>query len=162
MDLLGWAHLGAALAGLASGGAVLLMAKGTEAHRWMGRLYIASMVTINGTALMIYDLFGYFGPFHWAAMLSLLTIIMGMVPALRRRPKGGWVPLHAYWMAGSYVGLVAAAVSESSTRFLDYPFGASVITATAAVTVIGVLLTRWRVPLSIRALGRAERRPGAP
>ena len=46
------------------------------------------MVGLNVTALSIYRLTGVFGPFHWAALFSLATIVAGVVP-VRRRPNRG-------------------------------------------------------------------------
>lgn len=64
MDVLGVLHLGAAVGSLVSGGGVIMSRKGTRAHRRLGWTYVASMATLNVTALLIYDLFGGFGPFH--------------------------------------------------------------------------------------------------
>jgi len=152
MDLLGSTHLWAALLAMLAGAVVLLLRKGTLWHRRWGWLYVAAMATVIVTAFLIYDLFGTFGPFHVAALISLVTVTMGLLPALRRRPKGRWVPLHAYWMSGSYVGLIAAATSEIATRYLDWGFGATVMAATAVVTVVGVVSILALVPRAIRRM----------
>jgi uncharacterized membrane protein len=123
--VIGLVHLLAAVLALASGLLVLLTRKGKRRHRRLGWTYVGAMAAVNLTALMIYDLFGGFGPFHIAALVSGVTIIAGVIPAVRRRPARGWVEYHAHWMVWSYIGLVAAAVSEISTRFLDLPFGAT-------------------------------------
>ena len=52
------------------------------------------MLLLNATALLIYNLFGHFGPFHIAALVSLCTVVAGLWSALRHRP--GWVTRHAY------------------------------------------------------------------
>lgn len=67
----GQLHLAAALMALAAGGLMLRRPKGTRSHRRSGWLYVASMLTLNGTALLIYRLTGRFGPFHIAALVSL-------------------------------------------------------------------------------------------
>ena len=103
---------------------------------------------------MIYDLFGGVGPFHIAALISLVTLIGGTIPARRRRPPRGWLPWHAYWMSWSYVGLVAAAVAETATRYLDLPFGATAGTASLIVFIIGGIAIGVLVPT---ALGRQQR-----
>jgi uncharacterized membrane protein len=94
MSTLGWIHTAVALAALVTGAAVLLRSKGTGRHRQLGWTYVASMVLLNATALAIYRLTGSFGPFHVAALLSLATVIAGVVPAVRRRPAGTWVEYH--------------------------------------------------------------------
>lgn len=152
-DGLGLLHLFAALTALLAGFAVLVTRKGTRRHRRVGWLYVASMAAVNATALLIYDLFGGFGPFHVAALFSGLSVAGGLLPALRRRPRRRWIPVHAYWMAGSYVGLVAAAVSEAATRWLDLPFGRTVLVSSAVVVLAGLALMAIRLPTTLRRLG---------
>lgn len=89
MYVTGAVHLLFAIAALASGLFIVLRRKGTRTHRRVGRVYALSMIGLNVTALMIYRLTGTFGPFHVAALVSLLTIVGGVLPALRRRPRGG-------------------------------------------------------------------------
>ena len=141
MITLGWFHTTCALLALASGAAVLLRRKGTRSHRRLGWLYVASMLALNGTALMIYRLFGGFGPFHAAAIASLVTVIAGIVPAVRRRPAN-WVEHHYFWMTWSYVGLCAATVSEVATRTPGFRFWWAVLLGTVAVVAIGGRLIR--------------------
>jgi len=102
------------------------------------------MLAVNGTALMIYELFGHFGPFHWMALASLASVVAGYWPARRRR--AGWRARHAYYMTGSYVGLLAALVSEISTRIVAVPFFAAVALASFAVIGVGIWLMRRRIP----------------
>jgi uncharacterized membrane protein len=138
---LGWFHLICALTALGSGAVVLLRRKGTRAHRRMGWVYVGSMLALNVTALMIYRLFGGFGPFHAAALASLVTVLAGIVPAVRRKPAN-WVDHHYAWMTWSYVGLWAAAVSEVATRTPGLHFWWAVLAGTLAVIVIGGRLIR--------------------
>lgn len=157
--MIGSLHLLAAVLALTSGLLVLLTQKGKRRHRRLGWTYVGSMAVVNVTALMIYELFGGFGPFHAAALVSGVTVAIGAAHAMRRRPARGWIEYHAHWMVWSYIGLVAAAVSEISTRFLDLPFGATVMTATALVVVAGGALVFARLP---RALKPFVPRSGAP
>ena len=155
MNDLGWVHLTSAVMALASGAAVLLRRKGSRAHRRMGWVYVGSMLVLNATALMIYRLTGSFGPFHVAALLSLATVLIGIVPAVRRRPAN-WVEHHYWWMTYSYVGLWAAAVSEVATRTPGFRFWWAVIVATLLVMGIGSTLIRRRAeaviaPFRVRA-----------
>ncbi len=153
MDLLGVVHLASAVTALASGLAVLLARKGTSGHRRMGWVYASAMATVNVTALMIYDLFGGFGPFHIAAIVSGLTTIAGVIPAVRRKPRRMWIAHHAYWMTWSYVGLAAAAASEIATRYLRIGFGWSVALATFAIVGIGWYVIKTRVPKILLTFG---------
>ena len=144
-------HLAAAVVALATGFIVAVIAKGSGVHRVLGQLYFFSMMAVNATALMIYDLFGGFGPFHFAALVSGVTVVLGFIAVRRRKPN--WMAAHAYWMTWSYVGLVAAAVSEVSTRYLDFDFGLTVGAATLLVVAAGSMLINRNVPRILRTFG---------
>lgn len=133
VDGVGWIHTVAAVVAIVAGAATLFKRKGTRSHRFLGHMYLWSMVVLNATAFMIRDLWGGWGPFHVAALLSLLTVIVGMVPALRRKPEGSWLVHHAMWMAWSYAGLMAAFASEIATRVPAVPFVPGVVVGTLLV-----------------------------
>src|SRR3982750_2213322 len=105
MHPLGLLHLSASIVALLSGAVVLLRRKGNAAHRRIGWVYVVSMVVLNVTALMIYRLTRSFGPFHVAAVVSLASLIAGIIPAWRRLPKNGWLDRHYSRMSYSYLGL---------------------------------------------------------
>jgi uncharacterized membrane protein len=161
MISLGWTHTAAALSALVVGASVLLTRKGTRRHRQLGWAYVVSMLLLNGTALLIYRLFGRFGPFHVGAVFSLVTVVAGTVAALgarRARARGNAVERaralerHYQWMTWSYAGLVAAAVSEIATRTpalrprpgQGMAFGITVAVATLLVVGVGAQLIRRR------------------
>jgi uncharacterized membrane protein len=161
MISLGWTHTVAALAALAAGAAVLLTRKGTRRHRQLGWAYVVSMLLLNVTALMIYRLFGRFGPFHAGAVFSLVGVLVGTAAALgarRARARRNAVERaralehHYQWMTWSYVGLAAAAVSEIATRLpalrprpgQGLAFGVTVAVATLLVVGVGARLIRRR------------------
>ena len=174
MISLGWIHIIAALGALLSGAAVLLIRKGTRRHRQLGWAYVVSMLLLNVTALLIYRLFGRFGPFHVGAVFSLVTVVAGAAAALgARRARTGRDPVarsralerHYQWMTWSYVGLLAAAVSEIATRMpalrprpgQEMAFGITVVLATILVFGLGARLIRGR-----RAALLAPYRPATP
>lgn len=144
MDWLGLAHFITALAAIVTGAVVVLRPKGTRFHKGLGRVYFATMLVVNLSALSIYDLFDGFGPFHVAAIISLASVLLGVQSAWRRHRN--WRIAHAYWMSWSYVGLLAAAVSESATRYLALPFGWTVAVATFATIGIGATIINRRLP----------------
>ena len=161
MTPLGWTHTATAVLALASGAIVLLAPKGTTRHRQLGWIYVVSMIALNGTALLIYRLFGGFGPFHAFAILSLLTVVGGITAGIRVRrhrraqaftQRARALEQHYAWMTWSYVGLVAAALSEVATRmpvFRPQPgagvgFAIGVAAATLAVVAVGARLIRLR------------------
>ncbi len=146
LDPFGLVHALLGVAALILGLAVLLRRKGTRVHRRLGRGYVLAMVLLNVTALMIYDLYGRFGPFHVASIISLATVGAGFVPVYLRRPRDGWIHLHTNFMCWSYVGLVAAFVSEVAVRVPGVGFGYAVIVATAVIVAGGAVLIYRRVP----------------
>jgi uncharacterized membrane protein len=170
MTLLGQVHLAAAIVSLTSGAAVLLLSpKGTTRHRQIGWVYVVSMLALNVTALMIYRLFGGFGPFHVAAIVSLAGLLPGVVAARRAKSarlarnqlkRGHLVTKHYYFMAWSYVGLCAAAVSETATRLpiarprpgAGLEFGIAVAVATLLVVAVGAWLINTRVRSQLAAV----------
>jgi len=145
MSTIGWIHTALALAAIAFGAIVLFRRKGTFSHRLIGYGYVASMIGLNATALSIYRLTGYFGPFHVAAIVSLGTTLAGAIVAWRR--SDDWVRKHYMWMTYSYVGLLAATASEVLTRLPSAPFWGAVAIATIAVFVAGA----WMIRRSERA-----------
>ncbi len=145
-------HVTLGFTALGFGLLTVLLAKGTRAHRLAGRSYAFSMLGLNGTALAIYRLFGGFGPFHIAALISLVTVVAGLVCVRFRWPRRQWIAAHAYWMSWSYVGLVAAAVSEATTRIPDSPFWGWVFLSTFATVGIGKFVIDRHVPKILHAM----------
>ena len=138
-SLTGALHLAACCISLLFGTLILWLPKGTTSHRKAGYIYVASMVIVNATAFMIYRLFGGFGPFHVAAVISLATLLAGMLPVIFRRPVMGWLPLHFSFMYYSVIGLYAAFVSEIVTRVFTSHFGMWVALGTGTTMFVGVM-----------------------
>jgi uncharacterized membrane protein len=138
-------HLIAACTALLAGLGVILTRKGTRLHKQLGYVYFFNMLGLNISALFIYRLTGHFGPFHGAALASLLTLIAGFIPAYLRIPQGRWLELHYEFMNWSYVGLIAAGVSEAATRLPSSPFWPMTVAATLTVFLVGgMLIVRGR------------------
>lgn len=119
--ILGEIHLYSALLATLFGTLILTGKKGTKLHKKIGYAYSVNMLIVNITAFMIYRLFGTFGIFHYAAIISLLTLILGVVPLMIKRSQRHIV-WHIHYMYWSVIGLYAAFVSESLTRIPDKPF----------------------------------------
>jgi uncharacterized membrane protein len=134
---LGLVHVLFSLIAMITGGFVLGLRKGTKLHKRIGYTYFASMVGLNGTAFMIYGLFGHFGIFHWAAVFSSLTILSGMVPIIKK--KKGWIYRHFNFMYWSVIGLYAAFAAETLTRVPETPFFGMVGLATGIIVLMGVI-----------------------
>lgn len=115
-DTTGLIHTVFASTSLVFGTLILWMQKGTTIHKRVGYAYVFSMGIMLITAFMIYRLFDGFGIFHFFAIVSTISLIGGMVPAIGRFPKNGWLDLHFSFMYWSVIGLYAAFISEIMTR----------------------------------------------
>lgn len=150
-------HIGTAVSALILGLCVVLARKGTRLHKQLGYAYFINMLGLNVSALFIYQLTGHFGPFHGAALASLLTLIAGFIPAYLRLPHGRWLDFHYEFMNWSYVGLIAAGVSEAATRIPSTPFWPAVIVSMFAVFALGgILINRGRSKYSFEAMAAAS------
>ncbi|MBK7317330.1 DUF2306 domain-containing protein [Candidatus Villigracilis affinis] len=138
-------HMVSAVSALIFGACVLLARKGTRLHKQLGYAYFFNMLGLNLTALFIYQLTGHFGPFHGAALASLLTLLAGFIPAYLRLPHGRWLEFHYEFMNWSYVGLIAAGVSEVATRLPSAPFWPAVVASMFVVFLLGgISISRGR------------------
>lgn len=177
MSPIGTTHFVASVASVFLGAVVLLQGpKGGRRHRQVGWTYVVAMLTVNATAFMLYGLFGGFGPFHVAAIISLTGIIAGTVAARSARRarlaqqrfrRSNRVEVHFWWMTFSYVGLIAALASEAITRLpatraigggAGAIFGAAVGGATALVFAVGSYLIVTRRARSLEPF-RAQQAP---
>lgn len=163
MDTLGLIHMVFGIVALLAGAVVVLSRKGTRAHRTLGHIYLTSMIGLNATAFAIYDLYGRFGPFHWLAVSSVLTLAAGMIPVLVRRPRDRWLEWHAIFINMSFIGLVAATAAEITSRLpgTEDAFGWVVGATSALVIGTGALLMRRGLPQSIRRTPQRARRTPA-
>jgi uncharacterized membrane protein len=131
---------------------VFPMVKGTRLHKVLGYSYSAALLTTNVTAFGLYHLTGHFGMFHIAAIVSFLTLLAGLVPVITRRPRKSWLSLHYRYTSWSYVGLLAAAVSEAAVRLPRAPFWPAVAFGSAIFFGVG----GWLIArMKDRTIGRA-------
>jgi uncharacterized membrane protein len=134
--------------------------KGSRLHKQLGYAYLFMMLGLNTSALFIYQLTGHFGPFHGAAIASLLTLLLGFIPVYFHRPQNRWLELHYGSMNWSYAGLIAAAVSEAFTRLPSAPFWPAVIASMLAVFLLaGILIARNRAKHLFEARAFPVRHP---
>ena len=92
---------------------VLLRPKGTKLHKAIGKIYVAAMLGLNITAFGIFNLFGGFGVFHVAAIISLFSVLAGLLVVCFRTKIKFWLLVHYEFMAWSYIGLLAATSNEA-------------------------------------------------
>lgn len=114
---------------------------------------------MNVTALSVYEESAVVGPFHILALVSVVTLICGFVPAFLRRPAPSWLQLHAYFMSWSYVGLVAAGVAQIATMSTSLPTWFAVGLPSILIVLIGGALIHTRVPKILAALVPGRRHP---
>lgn len=154
---IGFLHTFLAIAAMVTGWVVLARKKGNRTHRLLGYGYALFMLGLNGSALFIHSLFT-FGPFHFAALLSLLTLCVGVTaPMLARRYNGKssatakrFMNVHYECMSWSYIGLLAAFFSEIVTRLpwaeSGVNFALSVTLASITVCIVGGIAMHLRRP----------------
>ncbi|NEM98347.1 DUF2306 domain-containing protein [Pontibacter burrus] len=136
---LGWFHLATALLAMIAGAFVLAANKGTVQHKRVGYVYVVAMVLVCGSALGIYNLTGRFGVFHIMAIVSSLTLVLGMAPLFIKILPRKYKAVHVWFMYYSVLGLYAAFASELSVRIPDKPFFAMVGIATATIFGVGTV-----------------------
>lgn len=112
----GLIHFCASIFSLILGSYVLVLDKGTVKHKIIGRLYSLTMLIVLVSAFMIYGLFGTWGIFHWAAVISSFTLVSGLIPILIKKPKSIYLRFHFIFMYWSVIGVYGAFVSETLVR----------------------------------------------
>ena len=145
MQTVGTVHFALATAALILGAVTLSQDKGGSRHRVLGYLYSAALLLVNLSALSVYVDSSRTGPFHILALVSLATLAAGFIPAFLRRPRRSWLHAHAYFMSWSYVGLVAAGVAQTTTKFArEGPF--RFVIPIVVIVFVGTLMIHTRVP----------------
>jgi uncharacterized membrane protein len=145
----GAVHTGLAMFGIGVGLIQLLRPKGGPAHRALGYAFVYGMLVADAAALLIYQFTGRFNIFHVGAIANLVCIVFATIPVLRSPRPPGWKHQHYHWMSWSYVGLLAAAVTEFVVRTIPFATRAQVWTVTAVATTVVtgvgyVLISRYR------------------
>ncbi len=133
---IGGFHTLTAVFAMIAGLVVVFNKKGTKFHKRAGYFYVINMLLLNLSSFFIIN-FGGFSIFHFFALLSLATIIGGIIPAIRRSKN--WYGYHFYFMSWSVVGLYCAFWSEVGTRFVKnmQEFWWAVALASIATALIG-------------------------
>lgn len=122
-DTIGLIHLVTAIIALITGTMILAMKKGTLNHKRAGYVYVAAMTVLLITAFMIYRLWGGWGLFHYAALISSITLLGGFVPIIFRYPKDNYLSYHFSFMYWSVMGLYGAFFAEIMTRLPNIFYG---------------------------------------
>jgi uncharacterized membrane protein len=115
-DNVGLAHFISGIFAVIFGGFVLALKKGTKIHRQIGYLYVISMLILIITSFGIYRLFGKFGVFHFFSIVATTSLLLGMVPMMKKTRTAKDYKTHFTRMYFSVVGLYAAFAAESFVR----------------------------------------------
>ncbi len=138
---LGLFHTVTAIMAMIFGTIVLLGKKGTQKHRKIGYVYVVNMLLLNVSAFGIYN-FGGPSLFHVFALISLVTVFMGLIPAIKKN-NSKWYGRHFYYMCWSVVGLYCAFWAEIGTRLLDIRyFWWAVLLATLLTSFAGARMIK--------------------
>jgi hypothetical protein len=126
----------------------LLRPKRGAGHRARGYAFVYAMLVADGAAMLIYRFTGQFNFFHAAAIVNFVYIVLAIVPLLQSPRPANWRLRHYYFIAWSYVALIAAAVTEFAVHASQIARGQIwnvAAVASTMVTLIGyVLIGRYR------------------
>ena len=148
-------HVAAATSGLLLGAVVLVGPKGTTGHRVIGGVYAGILLLVNAAALGLHR-DATFGVFHWLSVVSLVTLVVGLLPLLLGHRSRVVLTTHAYCMTWSYAGLVAAGSGQlAAARGPDSP--ATVPVTIGVVLLVCALAIAWRVPPAVQAVEAVRR-----
>jgi uncharacterized membrane protein len=114
-------HALLALSCIVIGAIQLSAAKNGVGHRARGYAFVYAMLVADASALALYRFNGAFNMFHVGAIANFACIVLAMIPVLRSPRASNWKRRHYYFIAWSYVSLLAAAASEVVIRGLQLP-----------------------------------------
>jgi hypothetical protein len=123
----------------------------------VGTIYVLALVLVHVAALSLHRE-STFGVFHLLAVVSLVTIAVGLTPLLLGKRSPMVITTHAYCMTWSYAGLVAAGCGQLTVAIGDVGSWSVPVTIATVLLVSGALIF-GRVP-SILDRVLAERSPG--
>lgn len=149
--MIGLLHAGAAVAALLLGLVTVARPKGTPRHRVLGGAYAVLLLVVDMAALAIPRDEAGLGPFQVLAVVSLVTVSVGIVPMWVLPRTEGVIAVHGITMSFSYVGLVAAGLSQAAAQALPDSSTVAVVAASLVTFVLGTLVIVARVPGAVGA-----------
>lgn len=148
LSTVGTVHMVAASLSLATGAFQLIRTRRDALHRRVGYTYVFAMLVNNVAALTIHEFSGGFNVFHAFAIYSLISISLAVRPMLVNPRPYQWKRIHYMWIAWSYAGLSAAAVTEGLLRIGHVSWQLATLGGSFPVIAIAALLiARFRPPL---------------
>ncbi len=150
LTVAGWVHTVLASVGIIVGAEQVLRRRRDRLHRRLGCVYVVSMVIADCVILTVYRFSGRFNVFHVGALVNLVTMAVAMRPMLRSPRPAQWRLTHYMWITWSYVGLLAAALTEFVIRTQPFGIGGAAVAATIVssmlVTGVGAVLIQLNRP----------------
>ena len=126
-------------------------AKGDHQHRLIGRMWVVLMLYVSFTSLWIKELSpGEFSLIHILSVLTIVTVSLGLVAAVR-----GDIRSHRVHMIGSWLGLVGAFIGAVAVPVRHIPTYVVTEPAQAFAAFVAVLLTAAVVVTTARVLAGA-------
>ncbi len=152
LTIAGWIHTVLSTTGILVGAEQLIRTRRDRLHRWLGYVYVGSMLVADCTILTVYRFSGHFNVFHVGAIVNMVMIALALRPMLARPRPRQWRVMHYMFISWSYVGLLAAALTELVIR--TQPLGpggptifATMVASTLVATVGAVLIQRHKPKL---------------
>jgi uncharacterized membrane protein len=138
-------HTAAASIGILTGATQVIRTPRDAFHRRMGYVYVTAMVIADIAVFGVYEFTGTVNFFHALAAFNLFSMGMALRPMLMKPRPFQWKINHYMWIAWSYVGLLAAGVTEFLLRVPKVNWVISTVGGTGLVMLIGgYIVTRLR------------------
>jgi hypothetical protein len=103
--------------------------------------------------MLIYQFTGKLNILYFGAITNMVCIAAGILPVLKNPRGRQWKLTHYRWISWSYVGLIAASVTELIVRTAPLPNQRAVWTATTAttlsITFVGYVLIKHNQPVAL-------------
>lgn len=118
--------------------------KGTVQHKRAGYFFVVNMLILNFSSFgVMMQNNGKPGPFHVLTIVSLVFLMKGMIPVLRKKNKN-WLRQHYYGINGAVIGLYAAFFVEATFRTLRNPLAIIILTLglSSFVAILGGVLMK--------------------
>lgn len=149
LTLAGRVHTILSTVGILVGAGQLIRTRRDRLHRRLGYVYVSVMLIADAAILTVYRFNGRFNVFHVGAIVNIVMIALAIRPMLADPRPRQWRLKHYLFVSWSYVGLLAAALTELVIR--TQPLGgggATIIVTIVASTLVaatgGALIHRHR------------------
>ncbi len=145
LTVAGWIHTILSGSAIAMGAEQVLRTRRDRLHRWIGYAYVVALLVGDIAILTVYRFNGHFNMFHVGAVANLLCLGMAMRPMWARPRPPQWKLTHYMWISWSYVGLLAAALTEFVVRTQPIPGKAASIVVTIAASGLVTGIGAWLI-----------------